>query len=53
MVCVHRHPAQERAQPAGVHGRRTDPPRAAAAAARGDRRSRYVTLITYKIIQKS
>lgn len=40
MVGVHRDPAQERAQPAGVHGRRSDPPRASAAASRRDRRRR-------------
>lgn len=40
LVGVHRDPAQERAQPAGVHRRRPHTPRAAAAAARGDRRRR-------------
>lgn len=40
MVGIHRDPAQECAQPAGVHRRRSHTSRAAEVAARGDCRCR-------------
>lgn len=44
MECVHRHPAQECTEPAGVYGRGTDRTRAAPTDTGGDDRCRYLSI---------